>query len=168
MRVWKRSKEGVYYAVPFHIDEAIKIYFENLKRTNFKRLEIKLEDISKILMETSPKSVKISGMGFDEESVNRFLESLDVNTDEHSDFLLIPFGLEMLDFSNFEEILKGYREGIVVFANPTSEKSLIWRYPPFRVIRPYRYLKTLFNSEGFEILDFEKLNDDFYVIHFSK
>ena len=168
VRVWKRSKEGVYYAVPFHIDEAIKIYFENLKRTNFKRLEIKLEDISKILMETSPKSVKISGMGFDEESVNRFLESLDVNTDEHSDFLLIPFGLEMLDFSNFEEILKGYREGIVVFANPTSEKSLIWRYPPFRVIRPYRYLKTLFNSEGFEILDFEKLNDDFYVIHFSK
>ncbi len=168
VRIWKKSKIGLYYAVPFHIDEAIRIYFENLKRTKFKKLEISLSDLSEMLMKVSPKGVRILGKGFDEESVNRFLKNLDVDVNEDSDFLFLPFGLEMLDSSDFEKILKNFKEGLVVFANPTDEKSLVWRYPPFRVIRSYNYLKSLLHSEGFEIRDFKRLNDDFYVIHFSK
>lgn len=168
VRTWRRSKIGFYYALPFHIDEAVEIYFKNLEKTKFRKLKINLEDLSNILMKSSPKSVRLSGKGFNEEKAKEFLKNLDIDVNESSDFLLLPFGLETLVASDFEKILKNFKGGIVVFANPTSEKSLVWRYPPFRIIRPYKYLSRILDSEKFRVRDLEKLNDDFYVLHFSK
>ena len=168
VRMWMRSKKGFLYVFPYPIDESLKIYWERLDKTRFDRISVDIRDLSELLMKKKPESVKLMGYGYDEEKAKEYLLGFNIGVSEKSGFLLIPFGLESMDYGEFESVLKDVKGGIVVFANPTSEKSRIWRFPPFRIIRPYGYLKDVLEKSGLEIEDVRSLGGDLYALSFSK
>ncbi len=168
VRAWRESKDGFYYCIPFHVDEAIDVYFENLKKYRSRELSVSIERISEMLMKIPPRGIEVKGFGFDRKKMEGFLESFGIRVVESSEHLFIPFGLEAMKPSDFEGVLDSYSSGIVIFANPTSPESEVWRYPPFRVVRPYGYLRRLFGKKGYEILDVKNVEGDFYALLFSK
>jgi glycosyltransferase involved in cell wall biosynthesis len=168
VRKWVKSKAGYIYAYPYPIDEAIDIYIERLKERNVDKLTVDVKKISKTIIKLGADSFKILGKGFEESDVLNLLKGLDVKVNERSDIVLIPFGIEMMDLGEFESVLKDVKAGIAVFANPLNEDSRVWKYPPFRLIRPYGYMKKILKENNLKVLDLEQISEDFYVISFSK
>lgn len=142
LRVWRKTEE-YYYVQPFHIDEAISVYKERSKNYNLPVLEIKKEDILKVLSDVSFSDTKLLE---NDERYRNLLRSvaveLEINQVEDSRNVV---SFEFVNISqDFSSLVKNFESGVLFYFVPEfgNHDDLVWHYPIFRFIRTKKQIES--------------------------
>ncbi|MFN4267834.1 MAG: glycosyltransferase [Fervidobacterium pennivorans] len=148
VRAWRKA-ENYLYVEPFPIDEAIKIYKQRAKEFRLPMLEVRKEDVARVLYESGFEKLKVLE---DEESYTKLVKELakevGIEWDENS-HTVISFELVNLA-KDFPQVVKNFESGILFYYVPDFDNhdDIIWYYPIFRFIRTKKQVEEELKKTG--------------------
>ena len=172
VRLWKRSKDGVLYSIPFHSRDSIEIFVEKFYEANNSLSRVFSFDtdyIWRYLVKENLRSFEYVKNPFvKSEDIESKAKKYGLQIKTESPVLVVPEGLEVVLPKDFENIIHKYERVILAFFEPSSEKSLVWRFPPFKIIRTLLYLKEIFEKQRYVLRNYERIGKDAYLADFAR
>lgn len=150
VRVWKKSKNGLLYALPFPIDESIKAYKELEKEFGIETpMSVKENHLQRALCETRWKDVQKSDRL---EKFRHIFEDLGIELVETSDKRIVLEGVE--ESISLDQLLSEAEEALIFyhFPNLSDENDPVWFYPAFRILRPSGWMRRELSKLGYRIV----------------
>lgn len=158
VRMWKKSNE-YYYAYPFPLDEALKVYEDRLKKLNLPKFTVTKFDCLKLLNEINEedwKDFKLLNYFDSENNSNEYIELIsDIEQEtgicySNDSENAISFNIINLSL-DFEKVLSKTKRCILFHFLPnfSNRKDILWYYPYFRVFRTKKQLDITFKKLGF-------------------
>jgi len=168
LRVWRKT-EKYYYVEPFHIDEAIRIHKERSKWYNLPVLEVKREDLLRVLSELNIEDIKI--VEEEEKYLNlakNVFQELGIKYSEKSKRVV---SFELVNIAkDFSDVLKNFESGVLFYFVPDfdSHDDLVWHYPIFRFIRTRKQIENELRSLNVKRFKHFVLNGSLRAVIFER
>lgn len=150
VRVWRRSKDGLLYAIPFPVDESIKAYKDLEKEFGIESyVKVKEAQLREVLLETHWNNVEKTDIL---ESFHHIFEDLGIELTVGSGKRIIVEGVETSVELN--KILSNAEEALIFhhFPNLSDENDPVWYYPAFRILRSSARMKRELSELGYDVI----------------
>lgn len=168
VRVWKKG-ERYYYVVPFHVDEAIKVYKQKMKNYKLPILEVKKEEILKVLSELNVRDLRVWE---EDEKYEQITKS--VTNELAISYLQDSKNVVCFEIVNiakeFGEVVKNFESGVLFYFVPdfNNHDDIVWYYPIFRFIRTRKQVEDELRKAGAKKIRHFVLNESLRAVIFER
>ncbi|WP_448375167.1 tetratricopeptide repeat-containing glycosyltransferase family 2 protein [Fervidobacterium sp.] len=168
LRVWRKANR-YYYVEPFHVDEAIRIYKQKRNNYNLPTLEVKREDVLKVLGEVNMTKIRVceEDEKYAELVKNAALE-IGIEYDDKSENIV---SFEIVNIAKeVGDVLKNFESGVLFYFVPdfNNHDDIVWYYPIFRFIRTRKQVEDELRKAGAKKIRHYVLNESLRAVVFER